>query len=215
MARTYRGDNIEIGFDLGRCVHSRNCFLSLPQVFDPDRRPWVDADAAPAEEIAAMIRTCPSGALTFTRTDGGAAERAPGRNRAQVLENGPLALAGNLLVDGRPATRATLCRCGQSANKPFCDYAHVAAGFTATGEPQTDKPDNPAPSPDGPLEARPVENGPLALSGAVELISGTGHRIVQGERMFLCRCGQSKSKPFCDGSHKDAGFEAPGPSAPT
>ena len=63
--RTYAGKNIEIDFDMSRCIHARNCFLKLPKVFDPDRRPWVDPDAAPAEEITAMIRTCPSGALTW------------------------------------------------------------------------------------------------------------------------------------------------------
>ena len=136
MARKItKGSRIEIGFDMGRCIHARNCFLKLPQVFDPSRRPWIDPEAAEPEEIAAMIRTCPSGALSFTRTDGGAEERPPAINRVAVLENGPLALAGNLVVDGEPMQRATLCRCGKSASKPFCDYAHVEAGFAATGEP--------------------------------------------------------------------------------
>ncbi len=70
-ARTYDGKDIAISFDMSRCIHARNCYLKLPQVFDPPRRPWVDPDAAPAEDIAAMIRTCPSGALTYARRDGG------------------------------------------------------------------------------------------------------------------------------------------------
>ena len=133
--RIYTGTDIEIGFEVDRCIHARNCFLKLPAVFDPSRRAWVDPDAAPAEEIAAMVRTCPSGALTFRRLDGGRDEAAPAINRIAVLENGPLALAGDLVVDGEAMTRATLCRCGASANKPFCDYAHVEACFAATGEP--------------------------------------------------------------------------------
>ena len=56
-ARTYDGKDIAISFDMSRCIHARNCYLKLPQVFDPSRRPWVDPDAAPAEDIAAMIRT--------------------------------------------------------------------------------------------------------------------------------------------------------------
>ena len=68
MARKItKGSRIEIGFDMGRCIHARNCFLKLPQVFDPSRRPWIDPEAAPPEEIAAMIRTCPSGALSPSR----------------------------------------------------------------------------------------------------------------------------------------------------
>ena len=46
MPKTYTGETIAIAFDMKRCIHSRNCYLKLPQVFDPDRRPWVDPDAA-------------------------------------------------------------------------------------------------------------------------------------------------------------------------
>ncbi|MDD9922265.1 MAG: (4Fe-4S)-binding protein [Boseongicola sp.] len=121
MAKKYSGEQIEISFDMKRCIHARNCFLKLPQVFDPSRRPWVDPDAASAEEIAAMVRTCPSGALTFAYTDGHAEEAAPGINRMATLENGPNALHGNLVVDGQAMTRATLCRCGKTKNPPICD----------------------------------------------------------------------------------------------
>ena len=208
---SYAGTDIEISFDMSRCIHARNCFLKLPQVFDPSRKPWVDPNAAPAEEVAAMIRTCPSGALTFRRLEGGLDETPPSLNRAAVLENGPLAVAGDLTVDGAPMTRATLCRCGKSANKPYCDYAHVEAGFAASGEPPAAEKEAPADDPGGPLEIIPCENGPLEMRGALELTTGTGARIHRGARVFLCRCGASKTKPFCDGSHKAIGFEAPGP----
>lgn len=210
-SRITKGARIEIGFDMGRCIHARNCYLKLPEVFDPSRKPWIDPEAADPEEIAAMVRTCPSGALTFRRSDGGPDEAAPGINRISVMENGPLALAGELIVDGERMTRATLCRCGKSANKPFCDYAHVDGGFEATGEPKPEAPGAESAARGGAVEVTPQENGSLRVSGAVEIVSGTGHRIAMRERVFLCRCGQSRNKPFCDGSHKTAGFEAPGP----
>lgn len=208
MAKTYTGRDIEIGFDMKRCIHARNCFLKLPQVFDPARRPWVDPDAAPAEEIAAMIRTCPSGALTFQRS--GHDEAAPGINRAMVLENGPNALHGTLTIKGEAMTRATLCRCGKTKNPPFCDYSHVEDGFVATGEPAETGKDAPGEDPGEALQIIQHENGPIEARGALEITTGTGRRVHRGTRAFLCRCGQSKNKPFCDGSHKDAGFEVPG-----
>ena len=208
MPKTYSGKDISISFDMKRCIHARNCFLKLPQVFDPDRRPWVDPDAAPAEEIAAMIRTCPSGALSFSKP--GAEETPPGINRVAVLENGPNAFHGNLAVKGEAMTRATICRCGKSKNMPFCDYSHVEAEFNATGEPAPSGKDAPGETPGEQLDLIQHENGPLEAKGALEITSGTGHRLHRGTRAFLCRCGQSKNKPFCDGSHKDAGFEAPG-----
>ena len=211
MAKTYGGEKIEIGFDMGRCIHARNCYLKLPRVFDPERRPWVDPDAAEPEEIAAMIRTCPSGALSFRRLDGGPAETPPGINRMAVLENGPNAFHGALTVDGTETTRATLCRCGKSANMPYCDYSHVTAEFSATGEPAPSGKDAAADDMGAPLAIIPHADGPLEAQGPLEITSGTGHRLHRGERAFLCRCGHSAKKPFCDGSHKAAGFTAPGP----
>jgi len=205
MPKIYKGRDIDIGFDMKRCIHARNCFLKLPQVFDPSRRPWVAPDAAPAEEIAAMIRTCPSGALTFSRPDGGVEEAPTQINRVAVLENGPLALQGDLEINGEAMTRATLCRCGKSENKPFCDYAHVKADFTATGEP---KPDAKAEGLAGPgvLKVEAIENGPLKLTGPMEVTSGTGQRIGVMQQAVICRCGASANKPFCDFSHVAAGF---------
>lgn len=206
MAKTYSGDGIDIHFDMKRCIHARNCFLKLPQVFDPSRKPWVDPKAASPEEIAAMIRTCPSGALTFSKSEG---EAAPGINRIAVLENGPMAAHGHLEVKGEAMTRATLCRCGKTKNPPFCDYSHVEGGFAATGEPAETGKDAPGDDPAETVEFIGHEDGPLEAKGALELTSGTGKRLHRGTRAFLCRCGQSKNKPFCDGSHKDAGFEVP------
>ena len=131
--RSYTGSDIEISFEMSRCIHARNCFLSLPQVFDPARRPWVDPDGAPADEVAAMIRTCPSGALTYRRLDGAPDERPRAINRVRLQENGPVEITGDLRLDGTAHTRLTLCRCGASENKPFCDAAHGKAGFVATG----------------------------------------------------------------------------------
>jgi CDGSH-type Zn-finger protein/uncharacterized Fe-S cluster protein YjdI len=208
--RSYSGTDIEISFDMSRCIHARNCFLALPQVFDPARKPWVDPDGAPAEDVAAMIRTCPSGALQFRRLDGGVEEAPRAINRVQLRENGPVEISGDLRLNGETHTRLTLCRCGASANKPFCDAAHGAAGFVATGEPEATGKDSGEDRPGEVLEIRPVPHGPLGLVGPVEVTTGSGARLARAEKVFLCRCGASKNKPFCDGSHKDAGFQAPG-----
>ncbi len=203
--KTYEGRDIAVDFDMARCIHSRNCYLRLSEVFDPSRRPWVDPDAAPAEEIAAMIRTCPSGALTFRRRDGGPEETPPKVNRVEVQENGPLALAGDVTLGEARCTRVTLCRCGLSKMKPYCDFSHVKAGFAATGEPAGAEDKDAEP---GLLTVAARENGPLVLTGQAEVVSGTGRKVKRAGKLVLCRCGQSGNKPFCDGSHKAAGFTA-------
>jgi CDGSH-type Zn-finger protein len=105
------------------------------------------------------------------------------------------------------ALRATLCRCGASASKPYCDGSHVKVGFAATGEPKTLE-SSPLEKRDGPLRITPTRDGPLHAEGSLEIVSGTGRTVTRGADAWLCRCGHSQNKPFCDGSHAKAGFRA-------
>lgn len=68
--RDYVGTGIVVHWDSDRCAHSERCFRGSPAVFDPQARPWVQPDGAPVDDLAATIDTCPSGALSYTRTDG-------------------------------------------------------------------------------------------------------------------------------------------------
>ncbi|RUU10012.1 CDGSH iron-sulfur domain-containing protein, partial [Mesorhizobium sp. M6A.T.Ca.TU.002.02.2.1] len=126
-------------------------------------------------------------------------------NTVRIRENGPLALHAEIVLCDETFYRATLCRCGASENKPFCDGSHNKSGFAATGEPALK--DTPAlDARNGPLTVTPTKNGPLKLEGNVEIVTGTGHTVDRTQRTFLCRCGHSANKPFCDGSHKRVGF---------
>ena len=132
----------------------------------------------------------------------------------RVRENGPLAVLAEMRIAGQEGRggstlRATLCRCGESNNKPFCDGSHNAAGFKASGEPAT-RESQPLAARDGVLQVTPTRNGPLEVSGNLELCSGTGRTVDRVTKTWLCRCGQSQNKPFCDGSHGRAGFVADG-----
>jgi CDGSH-type Zn-finger protein/uncharacterized Fe-S cluster protein YjdI len=203
----YTGKTVSIRFDGGRCIHSRNCVLGLPSVFQANARgPWITPDNGSVEDLIAAARSCPSGAITYERHDGGAAEQAPDVNVIRVLENGPLAVRADIHIQGQePRTRATLCRCGKSNNKPFCDGTHRETDFTATGEPAAEE-SEPLEARNGTLEITPFPNGPLGLSGPVEICSGTGRTLNRVTKTALCRCGNSKHKPFCDGSHRVVGF---------
>jgi len=139
MRRVYRGTEIEVSFDLDRCIHVGECLLALPEVFDLRRRPWLIPDAADAEAVAETILRCPSGALQFQRVGGGTEEKHP-TTTVEPMRNGPLRVTGEIHVrldDGTEEVlpRATLCRCGQSGRKPFCDNTHLKIGFTAPGKP--------------------------------------------------------------------------------
>jgi CDGSH-type Zn-finger protein/uncharacterized Fe-S cluster protein YjdI len=209
-----RSRDLVLRFDPQRCIHARHCVLGEPEVFRANTPGnWLFPERAMPERIAIVAASCPSGAITYERLDGQPGEQAPAVNVLRVRENGPLAFHANLHIHGAPAGgstyRATLCRCGHSSNKPFCDGAHAAAGFAASGEPAS-KESKPLAARGGPLEVKPQKNGPLQVSGNLEICAGTGRTIDRTEKTWLCRCGQSSNKPFCDGSHRAAGFTAEG-----
>ena len=139
MRRSYRGSAIEVTFDLDRCTHSGECLRRSPDVFRLHRRPWVVPDNASADQIAAVVERCPSGALQYRRLDGGPDEAGPEPARVTPVRNGPLLVRGRVEIrreDGgvEVMPRAALCRCGETANKPFCDNTHLRTGFRAPGE---------------------------------------------------------------------------------
>lgn len=127
-------------------------------------------------------------------------------NRIQIHGNGPLGVTGELTVNGESMQEAWLCRCGASANKPFCDGSHKSCGFEAPAGLQGEAP---AAADDGagPLSMQTAPNGPILFKGAAELVDGDGAPIMRISRGALCRCGEAATKPFCDGAHKICGFE--------
>ena len=133
VTKEYATDEIVVEWEPVLCYHSRNCVRSLPQVFDESRRPWVNVDAATANEVEAAVALCPSGALRTRRV--GVTPKKGQALDVRASENGPLLVSGgvrildaegNLLFEGE---RAALCRCGGSSHKPFCDGTHRTNGF--------------------------------------------------------------------------------------
>jgi CDGSH-type Zn-finger protein/uncharacterized Fe-S cluster protein YjdI len=210
-----RGRDVLLRFDTQRCIHARRCVLGEPEVFLANTPgAWLFPDQATPERIAIVAAQCPSGAVTYERLDGGPNEAAPRVNVLRVRENGPLAVLAEMHIAGEEGRggstfRATLCRCGASNNKPFCDGSHNAAGFKASGEPAT-RESQPLAVRNGALQITPTRNGPLEVKGNLELCAGTGRTVDRVTSAYLCRCGQSQNKPFCDGSHGRVGFEAAG-----
>ena len=135
--QTYKTDAIEVTFEPKICIHAARCVMGLPNVFRPEERPWVHLQNATTDEIAEVVMTCPTGALEFHRLDGGPQEEPDAQPTIEPRPNGPLFVRGDLdIIDAsgtvvRHVTRAALCRCGGSENKPFCDGTHRRIGFRA------------------------------------------------------------------------------------
>ena len=225
--RHYRGNKASVTFDTYRCIHAEVCVRGLPQVFDVSRRPWILSDAAAdPKRLERVVVGCPTGALrmappTDERVEKGAEaaatilpEEPRKKNSVSVIADGPLYARGNLEIEETPGaeilpdTRVAFCRCGASENKPLCDQSHERAGFRceATVAPRAGA--APGSEETGPVRFTPIPNGPLLFRGPLT-VSGRGGARVTLDQGKLCRCGHSKDKPFCDGSHREVGFTAP------
>jgi len=207
----YPGSKIDVQWDGRLCIHIGECGDAAGDLFEGGRDPWCIPDKCSSEDVREVVERCPSGALTY-RDKEGAPETAPEENCVMVVYNGPLYATGDLELEGAPVDmpgarfRAALCRCGQSANKPFCDNSHLKAGFEdygAVGETGDGRGTT-----GGKLSIKPLTDGPLLLKGNLTIRAGSGRVAWQGKQTALCRCGASKNKPFCDGSHKAAGFKS-------
>ena len=118
------------------CIHAATCVKTLPEVYDPNGKPWIKPENASVEALKAQIDNCPSGALGY-RVKGAASaeELQSGPTKVTVKANGPLLVHGNLSVtdpDGQEHQKEKItafCRCGASENKPYCDGKHNKIGF--------------------------------------------------------------------------------------
>lgn len=208
----FEGSKADVDWDERLCIHIGECGRANNDLFVGGRKPWCQPDDVSPDEVVDVVRRCPTGALTYMRKDGGKAESHDEENVVRVSYNGPLFVRGRLEIDGAAEDmdgvrfRAALCRCGLSKNKPFCDNSHEEGRFTDYGA--VGESGEPIEATGGTLEVGSAPNGPLLLSGNFKIVASSGRVAWSGTKAALCRCGQSKNKPFCDGSHKTAGFQA-------
>jgi len=131
---SYVGKRITLHDNRGICAHAGVCTDRLKTVFLMGKEPWIDPDGASVEEIIETVEKCPSGALSYSIENGDSRVQQR-RPMVTVTDDGPYAVAGGVELlgvdfgDGAVKERYTLCRCGASKNKPFCDGSHWNAGF--------------------------------------------------------------------------------------
>lgn len=138
--KKYKNEVITVNWEPEKCIHSRLCFKGLPQVFNPNKKPWVTIQGDTTEAIVNQINKCPSGALSYTcnKEELNGKPDAPEQNtmlKVNVSKAGPLLIHGSFILEKENseivinAKVTALCRCGQSQNKPYCDGSHKTIDF--------------------------------------------------------------------------------------
>ncbi len=135
IVKEYTNGEVTIVWKPGLCIHASYCWKELGEVFNPNKRPWVDPYGASTEQIINQVKRCPSGALTcYLNAQKGTEEvktvESPGKFSIEIVDGGPLLVHGDITfrnLDGTIVDRQDMtafCRCGLSKNQPYCDGSH-------------------------------------------------------------------------------------------
>jgi uncharacterized Fe-S cluster protein YjdI len=135
IVKEYSNGELTVVWKPAKCIHAAECVKALPEVYNPNEKPWIKAENASTQALKDQIAKCPSGALSYKMEGKEDQESASLETKVEVMANGPLLVYGTLNVkdkDGKESTKnktTAFCRCGASNNKPYCDGSHIKVEF--------------------------------------------------------------------------------------
>lgn len=134
--KEYQGKDITVVDNIGICSHAGECVKGSPDTFfnwDGEER-ISNPDNSDKEKIIETIKNCPSGSLSY-KIDSRLHNEFFSEEEVFVSKDGPLHIRGGVILDDPTKEELiskehyTLCRCGASKNKPFCDGMHKKVNF--------------------------------------------------------------------------------------
>jgi len=135
IEKQYSNGEVTVVWKPDLCIHAAKCVQGLPQVFNSRAKPWIDVTGAETEAIINQVNKCPSGALSYFMNEAKTENVTEHETIVEVTSNGPVMVYGNLSIKHSNGTETkknkvtAFCRCGASANKPFCDGTHRKINF--------------------------------------------------------------------------------------
>jgi uncharacterized Fe-S cluster protein YjdI len=135
IIKAYSKEELTVIWKPKSCIHAAECVKRLPNVYNPNEKPWIKTENASIEELKSQIDACPSGALTYNINNEKKNTTMEEKTKVEVLENGPLLVHGTMEITNSNGEKemkdktTAFCRCGVSQNKPYCDGAHRKAEF--------------------------------------------------------------------------------------
>lgn len=131
----YQGKEITVHYNPLLCSHAGECVRRAASVFNLQQQPWIQPDNGSKGEILEVMKACPSGALRYSEPDGAAELVADGAVSITIEKDGPyrvsnMPVEAGYWAEGQSEKKYVLCRCGKSANKPFCDGTHSDEGWS-------------------------------------------------------------------------------------
>ncbi len=135
IIKQYKNEDLTVFWKPKKCIHAAECVSRLPKVYHPEEKPWIKIENATTAALMEQIDACPSGALSYALIGSHENTEKIDETKVTVKENGPLLIFGALDIEHsnghkEQKDKATaFCRCGASANKPYCDGTHAKIDF--------------------------------------------------------------------------------------
>jgi len=136
VKKEYTNGEITVVWKPGLCTHSAICVQTLPNVYKPKEKPWIQIENGTTEALQAQVSKCPSGALTYYMNNESQPMKTADSNvKIEIINNGPAIITGGFQVEDKTRNiedqkdRVAICRCGLSGNKPYCDGSHRENAF--------------------------------------------------------------------------------------
>ncbi|WP_419763622.1 MAG: CDGSH iron-sulfur domain-containing protein [Arcobacter sp.] len=133
ILQIYDSKNVTVTFNRSICAGSENCVKKFPDIYTSGSVDWINLEKGTIENIIASIEDCPSGALSYSlNKDADCQLEDCQKEKIDIIKHGPIQVRGpiNIKIEKWSSfankTKFTLCRCGNSQNKPFCDYSHAS-----------------------------------------------------------------------------------------
>jgi len=133
--QNYKKGELRISYDPNTCTHSANCINGYPEIFNIEKRPWINLDEANKAKLNDAVKNCPSGALKIIDDTLKSENEGVENVQINVMSKGPLLVKGKFKITDHNGNvietkdSVALCRCGASKNKPFCDGTHNKIDF--------------------------------------------------------------------------------------
>lgn len=130
IIQVYDSKNVTVTFNRSICAGSANCVKKFPEIYTSESENWIHPELGTLENIIQSVKDCPSGALSYTLNKDCQLESCQ-KEKIDIIKNGPIQVRGPIDIKIEKwssfanKTKFTLCRCGSSQNKPFCDYSHA------------------------------------------------------------------------------------------
>ncbi len=131
IIQEYQAEKIKVTFNRSICAGAAACVRGFPQIYKSASVDWINPDGGSVDDVINSIKACPSGALSY-EIDSHKILESYEIEKFEIIKNGPINIKGKVELKNvewssfANKEKFTLCRCGASKNKPFCDYSHAS-----------------------------------------------------------------------------------------